>query len=281
MSAYAPMTCRICGYEIDPTSSYSIGSDHVRWRQATKRAHTAVLRAAPLTPILQNPEARVRITRTPEDNVPRQVRDGLDETLRKSRSEPDEHQEQAPEILFRNLRGCRFMDSLEFPLSARRARRSVGNSAARRSQPLALGSACFWLGRGRGICRLGASFERLGERERRRSEPDGIIAWRAHVAFVEAKYQSPNPPQPEYKHFATYLDRPELFRVSTEEVAAAGHYELVRNWRIGIEVAERLGADTFTLVNLGPSRSRIAQSRSLPAWQRRETGASFTGHGPK
>jgi hypothetical protein len=58
--------------------------------------------------------------------------------------------------------------------------------------------------------------------------------------------------KPNYKGFARYLGRPEIFAAGDTAVRAAGFYELTRNWRIGADLAERLGR-RFTLVNLGPA----------------------------
>jgi len=101
--------------------------------------------------------------------------------------------------------------------------------------------------------KLVAICDELGEDPKRRSEPDVVIAWPEQLVFVEVKYQAANPIQRDYGNFARYTDRADLFAVSPAEVAAAGHYELVRNWRIGVALAERLGR-TFALVNLGPQR---------------------------
>jgi hypothetical protein len=73
--------------------------------------------------------------------------------------------------------------------------------------------------------------------------------------FVEAKYTSQNDVKPNYKGFARYLGRPKIFAAGDTAVRAAGFYELTRNWRIGADLAERLGR-RFTLVNLSPQTSR-------------------------
>jgi hypothetical protein len=93
----------------------------------------------------------------------------------------------------------------------------------------------------------------LGEDPERRSEPDVVIAWPRLLGFAEVKYQAANLVQRDYRNFTRYTDRAELFAVSSAEVGAAGHYELVRNWRIGVALAERLERP-FALLNLGPRR---------------------------
>lgn len=92
----------------------------------------------------------------------------------------------------------------------------------------------------------------IGEGARYRSEPDVIVAWAGHVVVAEAKYMSHNDVKPNYKGFHRYLDRPEIFAAGGAAVRTAGFYELTRNWRIGVELAERFGC-RFTLVNLGPA----------------------------
>lgn len=42
-----------------------------------------------------------------------------------------------------------------------------------------------------------------------------------------------------------------MFTLPADEVATVGYYELTRNWRIGVQVAERLGVPEFLLINLG------------------------------
>jgi hypothetical protein len=115
----------------------------------------------------------------------------------------------------------------------------------------------------------------LGEDERRLSEPDGILVWDELLIFVEAKYRSPNDRQPHYGKFDLYVDdRDDLFAVSPRDVAAAGFYELTRNWRIGIELAERLNVREFRLLNLG-GRSLSESAREFAATIRRTDARRF------
>jgi hypothetical protein len=110
----------------------------------------------------------------------------------------------------------------------------------------------------------------LGEQPDRRSEPDAILAWPHLTVVIEAKYQSGNERKPGYSHFDRYLNRPELFAVPTEQVKRDGYYELVRNWRIGVELAERLQKSCL-LINLGPPRiSQTARHFSLSLAQHPE-----------
>jgi hypothetical protein len=90
----------------------------------------------------------------------------------------------------------------------------------------------------------------IGEGVEYRSEPDVTLAWADRIVVVEAKYRSPNERAPNRTGFARYLGRPEFF-ASGADLAGAGFYELTRNWRIGVELAERLSR-SFMLMNLGP-----------------------------
>ena len=106
--------------------------------------------------------------------------------------------------------------------------------------------------------------DHLGERRLRRSEPDVILAWPSLLVFIEVKYRSPNDRQPNYANFARYLDRADLFTVRPDEVAETGFYELVRNWRIGAQLAEETNRD-FLLINLGPKSLATDEAQLRPA----------------
>ena len=99
---------------------------------------------------------------------------------------------------------------------------------------------------------LAAVCARLRENPRSLTEPDVVIGWPDILVVIEVKYRDGNDVQPDHGQFDRYLDRPELFAESREEVIAAGYYELVRNWRIGVELAERSARPRFALINLGP-----------------------------
>ena len=79
-----------------------------------------------------------------------------------------------------------------------------------------------------------------------------IVAWQDQLVLVASKFQSGNEVRRKFRGFERYLDRPDLFAVSPDEVAADGYYELTRNWRIGTALAESLGIPAFLLLNLGP-----------------------------
>jgi hypothetical protein len=48
-----------------------------------------------------------------------------------------------------------------------------------------------------------------------------VIASPEQLVFVEVKYWAPNPVQRDYRNFARYTDRADLFAVSPPQVAAA------------------------------------------------------------
>jgi hypothetical protein len=95
---------------------------------------------------------------------------------------------------------------------------------------------------------------RIGEKPRRRSEPDVILDFGdAGLVFVEVKYRSRNEfVRESYPHFRTYLKETDAF-VDAGVVRHSGRYELARNWRIGWELAKLTGSQSFTLMNLGPA----------------------------
>ena len=108
----------------------------------------------------------------------------------------------------------------------------------------------------------------LGERQAGRSEPDIIVGWSDLLAIVEAKLDSRNDQKPAgYRGWSLYYSEV-MFRLPAVSVAQSGLYELVRNWRIGCELA---GRREFVLVNLAPTkldadvsmlRSVIAETRN-------------------
>jgi len=86
----------------------------------------------------------------------------------------------------------------------------------------------------------------LREDPRRRTEPDVVIdAGAAGLAIVEVKYMSSNDVKAPSDRFDRYLDT-RCFS-DTAEAKATGLYELIRNWRLGCEVAQ---SRPFVLVNL-------------------------------
>jgi hypothetical protein len=92
----------------------------------------------------------------------------------------------------------------------------------------------------------------LGERPRRRTEPDVLIDYGPHGRFIiEVKHQGPTAIMAEnYAHWETYypVDSPLPYAGA---MRASLCYELARNWRFGLELTNQ-ALTPFTLVYLGP-----------------------------
>jgi len=104
--------------------------------------------------------------------------------------------------------------------------------------------------------------DRLGEKTRRRSEPDVILDFADDgLVIVEVKYRSGNDQQKFGDKHEKYLSNTDAF-AEPELIRRAELYELTRNWRIGVELAE---GRPFTLVNLmikNKEPNQIRQFRS-------------------
>lgn len=102
----------------------------------------------------------------------------------------------------------------------------------------------------------------LGEDGTRRSEPDVAACWDDLVVMIEAKLHSGNHRLTNDLHrFDRYLRRPELWAAAPDEIKKVGFYELVRNWVIAWELAEREGAGHAVLVNLAPAGHAVDVDR--------------------
>jgi len=248
---FEPMRCRACQRSIKPNASLaaSLGrrSTIASRDDCIYRCECGVSYSN-----ARNEDDRVMITASPELNVPKQVRAGLVEALGQALNRGNRRkklikfcfetsEDAVTWTVFRGLGLQGRLDSLVAP------QRPLGEPV------LLLWGAPVSGARGpetasalAGVCRS------LGEVSSALSEPDVIVVWQDLVVFVEAKFQSSNERRPNYRGFSRYLDRPDLFAVSPEEVAADGYYELTRNWRIGTALAESLQIPGFLLVNLGP-----------------------------
>ena len=199
-----------------------------------------------------NERDRVLIVASPELNVPKSVRAGLVETLgqavnRGNRTKKllefcfENSEDAVTWTVFRGLQQRGRLEALVAP------ERPQGEPA------LLLWGVPISGARGPEVASALAEVCRsLGETANALSEPDVIVVWHDLVVIVEAKFRSANELRPDYRGFPRYLDRPDLFAVSPEQVAAAGYYELTRNWRIGTALAESLQTPGFLLINLGP-----------------------------
>jgi len=191
---------------------------------------------------------RVAIAPSPSLNVPTEVRPGLDDVLARAlnaRNRPA-----------KRWKFCSAASEDAVTWSVFRALEQAGRLkvvAPGEGEPSLLlwGVPVSGNDAERAAAELEGLLAELGERQSGRSEPDVVLVQPDVVVIVEAKYRSGNPPQPGYRGFERYLDRPVLFAASREQVAAAGFYELTRNWRIGVGLAERLDGCEFELVNLG------------------------------
>jgi hypothetical protein len=200
----------------------------------------------------KNEAERIMIKASPELNVPKQVRSGLAEALARTLNHRNRRRKQLQFCfedsedaviwtVFRGLEEQGRLDALVAP-----------------QHPPGEPALLFW-GAPVGGARspeVAAALEEvcrsLGEPAGAYSEPDVALVWSDLVVLVEAKFQSGNAIRPNHPSFPRYLDRPELFGVFPETVAAAGYCELTGSWRIGTALAEALQIPNFLLVNLGP-----------------------------
>ena len=92
--------------------------------------------------------------------------------------------------------------------------------------------------------------EVLGEHPNSLTEPDVVILSGDLLVFVEIKYRSLNSCRPEYRHFDRYLSvGRNLFAMDPDHVKDEGYEELVRNWVVGSTLARSMGK-RFLLMNL-------------------------------
>ncbi len=248
---FQPMQCRVCQRSIKPNASLaaSLGK-----RLTVTSRDDCIYRCECGVSYsnARNEDDRVLITARPELNVPKQVRAGLVEVLgqainrRNRRSKLmkfcfETSEDAVTWTVLRGLEQQRRLDALVAP-----------------QRPLGEPTLLLWgvpISGPRGSETASALAEvcrSLEESASAYSEPDVIVVWSDLVVLVEAKFQSGNELRRNYRGFARYLDRPDLFAVSPEEVAADGYYELTRNWRIGTALAESLRIPSFLLLNLGP-----------------------------
>jgi uncharacterized protein YkuJ len=96
------------------------------------------------------------------------------------------------------------------------------------------------------------TIDQLENQSRSRSEPDVVLDFGKNgVIFIEVKYKSANDKkEAKHKNWSRYLTDTKAFRIP-QKVAATGHYELARNWRIAWEFRE---GRPMCLINLGLSK---------------------------
>lgn len=206
-------------------------------------------------------EDRVRITRTPELNVPAEARPGLSDALADAMNVRNRKS--------KRLKFCSARSEDAVTWTVVRALGAAGSLRALASSGVSDGQVRALLLWGHGVLgqdtkelrsRLEELSDKLGENPKSRSEPD-VMLWTANgLTVVEAKLGSANDSAPGHPGYPKYLTAPGLFRVDPAEVAAEGSYQLTRNWVIGSALASGLDLP-LRLVNLaGPSAAATAKS---------------------
>lgn len=199
-------------------------------------------------------------------NVPAEVRDGLEAVLAAAvniRNQPakrwkfcsDRSEDAVTWTVVRGLQQVGRLDAL-LPVDVR-ARATDAPSL------LLWGVRARGPGAGGLASRLERASTQLGERPASRTEPDVVVEWPDVVAVIEAKFGSRNDRKPaDYRGWHLYLDA--TFAAPAETVRETGLYELVRNWRIGSELA---GERRLVLVNLGRAKldADVAALRAVVA----------------
>lgn len=260
------MRCRRCGEIIspDPEVLARIGRGRAaRFEDCVWRCRCGVAYSN-----ARDPGGRTMIHARPQDNVPQEVHEGLDEILAGAINETS-----------RGSKRSRFAFETSEDAVTWTVIRGLGQAGQLAAllppdeRPQGAASLLLWGAPvdGPDAARIAEALvavsDALHERPRRRSEPDVVIAWERVLVVVEAKHRARNDKKPaDYPNWRRYLDRDDLFIVPDEAVRATGLYELVRNWRIAAELAERLGTVRTMLVNLGPptiARSAEAFGKQL------------------
>lgn len=259
---YESMRCRVCGRVIEPDLPLvaSLGR-----RPTVGRRQDCIYRCdcGVAYTNAQREDERVLIYAKPEQNVPKEVRPRLAEALaraanRRNRRVKAERfclQTSEDAVVWTVLRGLEQMGRLDALVAPREV--AGEPSLVLWGVPLAGGRAGEAADALTGVCRS------LGEPASSLSEPDALLVWAGLAVMVEAKFRSANERRPHHRGFGRYLDRPDLFAVAPDAVAAAGYYELTRQWRIGSALATQLELPRFLLVNLGPPEKIEADAQAF------------------
>jgi hypothetical protein len=248
---FQPMKCRVCQRVIKPNAS--LGASLGRRLAITSRDDCIYLcECGAAYSNARKEDERELIAASPEANVPKQVRPGLVEALERALNHRGRRKKRmqfcfetsdgaVTWTVFRGLEQQGRLDALVAP-----------------QRPQGEPTLLIWgvpISGPRGSKIAAALTEvcnSLDESVSSLTEPDVIVVWQDLLVLVEATFQSGNERRPNFRGFERYLDRPDLFAVSPEEVAADGYYELTRSWRIGAALAESLRIPAFLLLNLGP-----------------------------
>lgn len=259
MFTYEAMECRACGRMIEPDPrTVDKPKKATSWASCVFRCECGVAYSN-----AREPSGRRPICREPEANVPAAVSDGLSTVLGK-----------ALNIQNRESKLASFCSAFSedavtwtvFRFLQETKQLGVLASLAGREAPPSAPELLLWgvplppSDAANGILeRLLEVSDELGENPSARTEPDVIVSWPDLLIFVEVKYRSDNPRQPDYPQFWRYLADESLFTASVSEVKGVGYYELVRNWVIGTKVA---AGKSFVLLNLVLPRA-ISQGREF------------------
>ncbi len=257
---FEAMRCRVCRRTIepDPPLLATRRSTVTRRADCIYRCECGVAYSN-----AHREDDRELIYARPEQNVPKQVRAGLVEAVgtsanRRTRRDKLEKlcfQSSEDAVVWTVTRGLEQMGRLD----ALVAPRQVAGEPA-----LLLWGAPLSGERADEVAEaLGGVCLSLGEPRSSLSEPDVVLVWPDLVVLVEARFRTPNERKPQRRGFGRYLDRPDLFAVAPEAVAAAGYFELTREWRIGCALAAYLELPRFLLVNLGPPEKIEADAQAF------------------
>jgi len=204
-----------------------------------------------------DPDARVRIVRTPQQAVPEEVQAGLDGALaqalnvrnRASKRNAFCSASSEDAVTWTVFNGLALAGRLPAVLQGA----GVDDHDPRDSTVLLWGVPVAGPDGDAVRAALVAVSDAFEERPASRSEPDVVMVNETLVMFIEAKTHSRNDRDREAAGWPLYLGDESRFMAPVDEVKKAGYYELTRNWVIGNEVADSLGRD-FALVNLGPQK---------------------------
>lgn len=257
MSGALTMTCRRCGAVLHADPALQLGKRAYSYEKLVFRCQSCQVGYSNAA----TEADRVEITATPAGNVPAEVHEGLTETLSRSVN-----------VVARAGKAWKFCSAKSEDAATWTVIRALQITsqieriaAAARGADLTTGAPArvlFWGSPAPGsgpeadaTARvLAAIADDRGEKPDRRSEPDAVVCWDDLVVVIEAKLSSANDRQTkDLDRFDRYLDRSELWAATSEEIKQAGFYELVRNWIIAWELAERTGAAHAVLVNLAPT----------------------------
>ena len=121
-----------------------------------------------------------------------------------------------------------------------------------------MGRPCPYGGRGNDVRNdLAKVCDRLGERANSRSEPDILLDFgNDGLVIAEIKYRSGNDKKLK-ANWTPYLSQSDAFG-DPQRAKESQFYELVRNWRIGRELAQ---TRPFVLANLALSKKLASDSR--------------------